>query len=260
VRESGAPAEGERRQPPPDSSTDSSSTAVAASPDSDESASPSDSDESGEDGSEDGSDEAESDPEPDEGDADADAGAARPRCWVYLLESCASPHYSYMGFTVNRIRRLRQHNGELVGGAKYTKAHRPWRMVLSLSVDAKSAKDASWWNKASALILEWRCKHVRRGKGAFARRRPSRHAQNANPRWSTIRLPGRPAVERRLNDILWLLTNRDKWTKSGKAPVWDAKTMAGLAIDVHPSLRLPAVELAVKRCTFWRPLLNSAFV
>jgi predicted GIY-YIG superfamily endonuclease len=55
--------------------------------------------------------------------------------WVYVIESqtpfrnrrgrlCAPPFY--VGASTDPPRRLRQHNGEIVGGGKYTSKHRPW--------------------------------------------------------------------------------------------------------------------------------------
>ena len=43
--------------------------------------------------------------------------------FTYIL-SCADGTY-YIGKTSNITKRLRQHNGEITGGAKYTAARRP---------------------------------------------------------------------------------------------------------------------------------------
>ena len=43
--------------------------------------------------------------------------------WVYLLR-CADGSL-YTGITTDPARRLRQHRGELSGGAAYTRAHPP---------------------------------------------------------------------------------------------------------------------------------------
>lgn len=55
--------------------------------------------------------------------------------WVYVIQSeqvrvsskgKPLPGFFYVGCTVDLARRLRQHNGEIKGGAKYTSQYRPW--------------------------------------------------------------------------------------------------------------------------------------
>ncbi|KAH1108313.1 hypothetical protein J1N35_012081 [Gossypium stocksii] len=49
------------------------------------------------------------------------------KAWcVYLILSTNSPIKTYVGVTNNFSRRLKQHNGELSGGAKASRAGRPW--------------------------------------------------------------------------------------------------------------------------------------
>lgn len=50
---------------------------------------------------------------------------------VYVLASEATDA-TYVGVTTDPERRLAQHNGELPGGAKSTRAGRPWRMARRL--------------------------------------------------------------------------------------------------------------------------------
>ena len=56
--------------------------------------------------------------------------------WVYLLQ-CAD-HSLYAGVTTDLPRRLQQHNGQLAGGARYTKARRPVALVWSKACDSRS--------------------------------------------------------------------------------------------------------------------------
>ena len=84
--------------------------------------------------------------------------------YCYVLRSI-NPLYlnnTYNGSTNNLKRRLRQHNGEIVGGAKATRGKRPW--VFYILMDGfKSHKEA--------LSCEWRIKHP-----TGARKRPIQYS------------------------------------------------------------------------------------
>jgi len=69
---------------------------------------------------------------------------------VYLLE-CADGTL-YCGVTTDLSRRLAEHNGEVPGGARYTRARRPVRLAASLAVA----------DRAEAAALEWRIKKLPR--------------------------------------------------------------------------------------------------
>ncbi|KAJ9698855.1 hypothetical protein PVL29_007773 [Vitis rotundifolia] len=70
----------------------------------------------------------------------------------YLLASLSPRHkgHSYIGFTVNPRRRIRQHNGEITCGAWKTKRKRPWEMVLCIY---------GFPTNVSALQFEWAWQH-----------------------------------------------------------------------------------------------------
>jgi len=59
------------------------------------------------------------------------------RVWgCYLLrpqDSARFPRATYVGFTVNPHRRIRQHNGLIQGGARSTRMRRPWEFVCIVS-------------------------------------------------------------------------------------------------------------------------------
>ncbi|CAH2060038.1 unnamed protein product, partial [Thlaspi arvense] len=72
----------------------------------------------------------------------------------YILTSLSPRHkgHTYIGFTVNPRRRIRQHNGEITSGAYRTKKKRPWEMVLCIY---------GFPTNVSALQFEWAWQHPR---------------------------------------------------------------------------------------------------
>lgn len=84
--------------------------------------------------------------------------------FCYLLESADARH-TYVGATIDPDRRLRQHNGELVGGASATRG-KSWHRVCLVE---------GFPTEAAALQFEWRWKNAtkqfRHVKGSLARRR-----------------------------------------------------------------------------------------
>ena len=70
--------------------------------------------------------------------------------WIfYIIENKGK---TYAGVSPNPSRRLRQHNKEICGGAKYTTAHAPgWKHICLIH---------GFQNKIQALQFEWAVKHV----------------------------------------------------------------------------------------------------
>ena len=68
---------------------------------------------------------------------------------VYVLRSVTKPNMMYVGYTTNILRRLREHNGIIKGGGKYTSANRPWRLAALVPMPSKSeALKVEYWAKA----------------------------------------------------------------------------------------------------------------
>lgn len=69
--------------------------------------------------------------------------------WCYILKNKDDKYkkYTYNGFTVDPWKRIRQHNGEIKGGAKYTQNKGTWEYCMLMT----GFKTAS-----NALSCEWR--------------------------------------------------------------------------------------------------------
>ena len=70
---------------------------------------------------------------------------------VYLLKC---ENYSYVGMTNDIFKRLRQHNGEISGGARYTSRRKGWYPVLIID---------GFSDMRSAMQCEWRLKRGKKG-------------------------------------------------------------------------------------------------
>ncbi|CAA3018051.1 Hypothetical predicted protein [Olea europaea subsp. europaea] len=78
------------------------------------------------------------------------------RSWtVYLILSSNPPVKTYVGVTYNFSRRLKQHNGELKGGAKASRAGRPWIcacLVQGFRNKSKAYEFESKWKSVSRKL------------------------------------------------------------------------------------------------------------
>lgn len=84
---------------------------------------------------------------------------------VYLLTN--GRQRTYIGFTGDVTRRIRQHNGELKGGAKSTRRGRPWRVVCFVE---------GFDTISEAMSYEWHWKHRARNlrtRLAYVQEHPS---------------------------------------------------------------------------------------
>ena len=77
--------------------------------------------------------------------------------YVYIIKgtNTANKTKYYIGYTNNPIRRIRQHNCELVGGAKATKGYK-WEYCGLIT---------NFRDNIEGLQIEWRLKHSTRKKG-----------------------------------------------------------------------------------------------
>jgi structure-specific endonuclease subunit SLX1 len=102
----------------------------------------------------------------------------------YMLEAIGGGR-TYVGATVDPDRRLRQHNGEITGGARATKG-RAWKRVFLVGGFA---------DERAALRFEWRWK------------------------WLTRQAPGDTWMERRTHALALLLAEFDTSVTVMESPV-----------------------------------------
>ena len=81
------------------------------------------------------------------------------RYYCYFLGQINAPFgqgQTYNGYTVNLTRRLRQHNGEIKGGAYATRGKGPWEFIAVFT--------STSWTSIRAMQVEWLCRYPTRKK------------------------------------------------------------------------------------------------
>jgi len=78
------------------------------------------------------------------------------KSYCYILQNTYEPHKNrtYCGYTINPKRRIRQHNGEIKGGAKYTSAfgNKSWKIYALIT---------GFPNRQNAMQCEWKIKKIK---------------------------------------------------------------------------------------------------
>ena len=78
----------------------------------------------------------------------------------YLVYILKSQNYSYVGMTNDFMKRWRQHNKEIKGGAKYTSKRDEWYPICIID---------GFTTMKEALQCEWAVKHSRKLRGPQGR-------------------------------------------------------------------------------------------
>jgi predicted GIY-YIG superfamily endonuclease len=115
--------------------------------------------------------------------------------WDETFENCKT----YIGATVNLDRRLKQHNGILSGGAKYTRKYKgSWKRICSIH-------NFPTWN--SALQFEWKLKNI------------SKKIKNMNN------------LEKKIYALGIILSDKKSTSKSIEFRLWTKPPMVKIEID-----------------------------
>lgn len=112
--------------------------------------------------------------------------------YCYVITSTAY-NRSYIGYTVDFPRRLRQHNGEITGGAKKTSTHGPWKPICLIE---------GFDDNHMALRFEYHLQHPHRRKKK-----------------------GQKATEFIIENLSWLIDQGDGSIKKGNKSPWPVLTI-----------------------------------
>lgn len=111
-------------------------------------------------------------------------------CYILKSQNPLYPNRTYVGSTNSVKRRIRQHNGELVGGAKATQIMRPNEIICVIT---------GFTDHISTLKCEWLLKHPE-GKKKIAKKYSG--------------------ISGRLKGLQYLVVQSDKWKqRSGNIPL-----------------------------------------
>ena len=93
---------------------------------------------------------------------------------MYLVYIIVSDNRSYIGMTNDFLKRWKQHNKIIKGGAKYTSKYENWTPICIVD---------GFKTKSEAMQCEWKLKRAR-------------------------------GINNRINYLADLIKNKDKWTKN----------------------------------------------
>lgn len=173
--------------------------------------------------------------------------------WVcYVIRSLKSSH-TYVGISNQLHRRLRQHNGLIKGGAKYTRGRGPWALVCFLT---------AFPSESAVKQLEWRLHHLpkqgrRRPRGGGIAWRLEKLAQVlAMERW-TQTSPARATLDLQL---YWHGLSRPAQFNC-PAHVRERQLEAQVPLSSRPFHAYPLLALVVRHgaldCLTWRRLRST---
>ena len=83
-----------------------------------------------------------------------------PYCYALWQPGLERGGRTYVGYTTDPLRRLRQHNGEIKGGARRTRTggKGTWEILFVIEVEVPEPSPTKLFGKHEALSLEWHLK------------------------------------------------------------------------------------------------------